>query len=90
MAILHTHVLGEDRVLYTIIASVSNRPNGEWKYATHCPTFYLDSRTQGIVSIDHAADIAHRMLADLIRQDLAAGAVIHINVVDEEGNYVTR
>jgi hypothetical protein len=35
-----------------------------WTSTRNLPTFYLDPRTQGIVSEDHAARIAHRMLAE--------------------------
>jgi hypothetical protein len=72
-------------MLYRIIASVSNRPNGDWRYATQVPTFYLDSATQGIIHAEHAAQIARDMLAELVRQDLSAGARIVVSVSNDDG-----
>lgn len=73
-------------MFYRITARIVNRPNGEWRYRTEVPTFFLDSDVQGIVSAEHAARIAKSMLADLVRQDLSAGAYIRLEVTDENGN----
>lgn len=71
---------------YRITARVSNRPNGGWRYRTDVSTFLLDNTIQGIVSAEHAAQIAHSLIADLVRQDLSAGAEIHVEATDEHGN----
>lgn len=62
---------------YIVTARVTNRPNGEYRFSTGIPTFLLDETFQMITNALDAARIARSMIADLVRQDLSAGAEIH-------------
>lgn len=66
-------------MLYRITARVSNRPNGDWRYRTDLPTFYLHA-----MSAQYAAEMAQAMIADLVRQDMSSGARVHVEAVDDE------
>lgn len=73
-------------MMYTITSRVSNRPNGTYRYVTEIPTFFLDDRVQGIIHVEHAAMIARNMIATLVRQDLSAGARIHVEATNDDGS----
>lgn len=67
--------------MYHVISRVSNRPNGQYRFRTDIPTFLLD-----VGSSSSALQVAYRMITDLVRQDLSAGAEVHIEVCDDNGN----
>ncbi len=52
-------------VLYAVSTRVERRDASGYSWMVDLPTFYLDSRVQGIVSEDHAARIVVNMLAPL-------------------------
>jgi hypothetical protein len=58
--------------MYSITATVTRTVDG-WTSTHSLPTFYLHPSVQGIVSEDHAARIAHRMLSETAGD----GAEIH-------------
>lgn len=47
--------------MYSIHASIRYE-SGQWHGVRHLPTFYLDSRVQGIVDSTHAIQIATAIL----------------------------
>jgi hypothetical protein len=51
--------------MYAITVTVQRTTADGWESARALPLFYLDSRTQGIVSTEHAERIARRMLTDV-------------------------
>jgi hypothetical protein len=61
-------------MLYQITAQYVRNDNG-YTCSRQVPTFYLDSRVQGIVSVDHAEKIAREVIdpAGLAHE-------LHINV----------
>lgn len=64
-------------MLYAVSVIVTRRFPDGWTSAIDMPTFYLDSNVQGIVSADHAAEIARQMFMRLghKRDDVSVYAV---------------
>ena len=52
-------------VLYAVSARVQRYDVEGWRCTVDLPTFYLDSRVQGITGEDHAREIVRDMLARL-------------------------
>ena len=71
--------------MYGIQATVSRR-DGQWEGTRQVPTFYLDERVQGIVSEDHAAEIAR----DIINPYRESALSVHVIAVKiDPTNYGT-
>ena len=47
---------------YAILANIETAPDSEWHGSHVLPVFFLNERTQGIVSCEHAVKIARTIL----------------------------
>ena len=65
---------------YAIHANYSHVTPDGWTGIRQIPTFYLDERTQGIVSESHAADIARSILTACL-VPMPDGNELHITAV---------
>lgn len=73
-------------MLYTVVAQVVHTSTDGWRRGVGVPTFLLDSNMQGIVHVEHAAQIAY----DLLRTVAGDDAEIFFGIAGEDGSYATE